>query len=140
MLSNQLPLLQSGFGPPEVADRIRETCTPGGADYASRAFASTVIAAFSDPNDFASYPITDEFVRQQIDSRLCPVVTNVTLNVAPVTSLFGAAELANPLTAHTAYETDERVIAMVARGIGQPWSDPMVKERCLWNKTDERLR
>lgn len=140
MLSNQLPLLQSGFGPPEVADRIRETCTPGGAAYATRAFASTTIAAFSDPNDVASYPITDEFVRQQIDSRLCPVVTNVTLNVAPVSSLFGAADLANPLTAHSGYEADERVIAMVARGIGQPWSDPIVRERCLWNKTDERLR
>ena len=140
MLSNQLPLLQSGFGPPEVADRIRDTCTPGGSAYASRAFASTTIAAFSDPNDFASYPITDEFVRQQIDSRLCPVVTNVTLNVAPVSSLFGAAELANPLSAHTGYENDERVIAMVARGIGQPWSDPIVQNRCLWNKTDERLR
>lgn len=140
MLSNQLPLLQSGFGPPEVADQIREYCTPGGTSYNRRPIAGMDIAAFSDPNDFASDPITDEFVREQSDSRMCPVTTNVTLNVAPVSSLFGTTALANPLSAHTGSEDDGRVIAMVARGMGQPGSDPIVMERCVWNKTDERLR
>ena len=47
------------------------------------------IIAFSDPNDLMSYPVPDQFADKYIESRLCPSVTNVTINVAAVNSLLG---------------------------------------------------
>lgn len=140
MLSNQLPLLQAGFAPPSVRGETAAYCRPDGARYPERTFAETRIVAFSDPNDLVSYPIPDEFVQARIDSRLCPAVDNVILNVAPVRSAFGAFDFANPLSAHREYEADERVIAMIADGLGRPWSNPLVEERCRWSRTAEDLR
>ena len=64
----------------------------------------TQIIAFSDPNDLMSYPVPDKFAGQYIESRLCPCVTNVTINVAAVNSLLGLGEIANPMGAHLGYE------------------------------------
>lgn len=140
MLSNQLPLLQAGFAPPAVRGETAAYCRPEGSRFTERTFAETRIVAFSDPNDLVSYPIPDEFVQARIDSRLCPAVDNVILNVAPVRSAFGAFDFANPLSAHREYEADERVIAMIADGLGRPWSNPLVEERCRWNRTADDLR
>jgi hypothetical protein len=45
-------------------------------------------------------------------------VTNVTINIANVKSLFGLGTVADPLTAHTGYGEDERVGGLMARGAG----------------------
>jgi hypothetical protein len=140
MLANQLPLLQSGLEPASVRDAVPAYCRPDGAHYADRLFKETELIAFSDPNDLLSYPIPDRFVRDYVDSRLCPNQVNVTINVAPVSDLIGLGEFANPLAAHVDYENDERVIDLITRGIGQPETAPVVKDRCTWQEVGEDLR
>jgi hypothetical protein len=140
MLANQLPLLQSGLEPAGVRDAVPAYCRPDGADYADRLFKETELIAFSDPNDLLSYPIPDAFVRDHVDSRLCPRQVNVTINIAPVTSLLGLGEFANPMAAHLDYDDDERVIGLITRGIGQPETAPVVEERCTWLEVAEDLR
>jgi pimeloyl-ACP methyl ester carboxylesterase len=140
MLANQLPLLQAGFEPVPVAGEVGAFCRPGGARLADRLFQQTNLIAFNDPNDIMSYPIPDDFTQYDIDSRLCPRVANVTLNVANVISVPGAGTFANPLAAHSDYEADERVIALMTAGLGQPETLPVVTERCTWIRTEEDLR
>jgi hypothetical protein len=140
MLANQLPLLQSGFAPAAVSDQIADFCTPAGSRYADRLFRQVEVVAFSDPNDLVSYPIPDRFVQTYIDSRICPEAVNVTLNIAPVRSLFGLGDIADPLRAHLDYDSDERVIGLMAGGLGQPETRPAVTERCTWIEVDETLR
>jgi hypothetical protein len=140
MLANQLPLLQSGLAPASVREAVPQYCRPDGAHYAERLFKETELIAFSDPNDLLSYPIPDRYVRQHVDSRLCPKQVNVTLNIARVADLVGLGEFANPLAAHVDYENDERVIDLITRGIGQPETTPVVKERCTWLEVGEDLR
>jgi hypothetical protein len=140
MLANQLPLLQSGLEPAGVQGAVPAYCLPDGADFANRLFQETELVAFSDPNDLLSYPIPDAFVRDHVDSRLCPKQVNVTINIAPVRSLLGLGEFANPLAAHVDYDDDERAIGLITRGIGQPETDPVVEERCTWIEVAEDLR
>jgi hypothetical protein len=140
MLANQLPLLQAGFAPVPVAGQVGAYCRPGGEHLASRLYRQTDIIAFNDPNDIMSYPIPDDFTQYDIDSRLCPRVANVTLNIASVISVPGAGTFANPLAAHSDYEADERVIALMTAGLGQPETRPVVTERCTWIRAEEDLR
>jgi hypothetical protein len=140
MLANQLPLLQSGLEPASVQGAVPAYCRPDGADFANRAFKETELIAFSDPNDLLSYPIPDAFVREHVDSRLCPKQVNVTINIARVSSVLGLGEFANPLAAHSDYDDDERVIALITRGIGQPETAAVVEERCTWLEVAEDLR
>lgn len=139
MLSNQLPLLEAGQSPQAVTASAPAYCGPGGAKAGERFFARTRMIAFSDPNDLMSYPVPDRFAERYIDSRLCPAVTNVTINVASVNSLLGFGDVANPLTAHVGYNVDERVGALIAKGIGHDDTAPIVGERCTWRETDESL-
>ena len=140
MLANQLPLLQSGLEPASVQGAVPAYCRPDGAEFANRLFKETELIAFSDPNDLLSYPIPDAFVRDHVDSRLCPKQVNVTINIAPVRSVLGLGEFANPLAAHVDYDDDPRVIGLITRGIGQPETDPVVEERCTWLEVGEDLR
>ncbi len=140
MLANQLPLLQAGFAPVPVAGEVGAYCRPGGEHLDDRLFQETDLIAFNDPNDIMSYPIPDDFTQYDIDSRLCPRVVNVTLNVANVISIPGAGTFANPLAAHSDYEADERVIALMTAGLGQPQTLPIISERCTWIRAEEDLR
>jgi hypothetical protein len=140
MLANQLPLLQSGLEPAAVRDAVPGYCRPEGAHFQERLFKETELIAFSDPNDLLSYPIPDRFVRDYVDSRLCPKQVNITINVAPVSDLVGLGQFANPLAAHVDYEDDERVINLITRGIGQPETSPLVKDRCTWLQVADDLR
>ena len=100
---------------------------------------SLQMIAFSDPNDVMSYPVPETWVERYVDSRLCPKVTNVTINIAQVKSLFGLGTVADPLTAHTGYGEDERVGGLMAKGAGHAKVAPIVGERCTWVATDESL-
>jgi hypothetical protein len=131
MLSNQLPLLQMGQELPEMHDQTRSFCTTEGDEYDDRFFEKLQIVAFSDPNDLFSYAVSPEYVNRYVDSRLCPVVSNVTIQIAQVRSfLLGATELANPLVAHSDYEIDSRVLKMLVSGVGRDQEQEEVKERC----------
>lgn len=134
MLSNQLPLLQMGRELPEVTDQKDEYCVEGGQHYDSRVLSETSIIAFSDPNDLLSYAIPQGFASKYLDSRLCVGVTNININVANVNDLFGIGELANPLTAHVGYDSDDRVVALIAKGIGTPGASEIAKKRCEWTR------
>ena len=120
MLSNQLPMLQLGRELPEVAGQEASYCTPEGANFKKRMVSETDIIAFSDPNDLLSYGIPPGFAEKYIDSRLCARITNVNINIAKIMDAFGMTDLANPLEAHVGYDTDDRVIALIAKGIGNP--------------------
>ena len=132
MLANQLPLLQLGRERPEFTGKPDQYCTPEGTHYTQRLFKQLRIVAFSDPNDLFSYAIPPKYADENMDARLCPKITNVVLNIAPVNNLFGLGEFANPLTAHNAYDNDERVIGLIAQGISHDHVDPMVQDRCTW--------
>ncbi len=138
MLSNQLPLLEAGSEAQQVTGQIDAYCGPA-PEQPDRFFAKTQIVAFSDPNDLMSYPVPDQFAERFVESRLCPAVTNVTINVASVNSFLGLGEVANPLGAHTGYGADQRVGALMAQGAGNSNVAPLVAERCTWRETDESL-
>ena len=123
-------MLQLGREPPEVIGQQADYCKPGGSKYTSRMFAETSIVAISDPNDLLSYAIPREFSEKYLDSRLCINVTNININVARVFEAFGLGKVANPLEAHTGYINDDRVVALIARGIGNTSAAPIIKERC----------
>ncbi len=104
-----------------------------------RFFARTELAAIGDPNEVMSYPVPTEWVDAYVASRLCPRPLNAFINVAPVSNLFGLGELANPFVAHTGYDTDERVAALIAKGAGHPAAAPIGAERCTFREVDETL-
>ncbi len=137
MLSNQLPVLQLGREPPEIVGQKAAYCEPEGAHYRERMLSETSIIAFSDPNDLLSYGVSRDFSEKYLDSRLCASITNVTINVAKIINAFDVQGLANPLEAHVGYTNDERVIALIANGIGNPNTSPLIKERCEFTKIAE---
>ena len=135
MMSNQLPMLQLGRSLPKISNQHSAYCQSGGAKYAERMLAKTSLIAFSDPNDLLSYAIPDDFADKYLDSRLCIDVTNININVAKVYDAFGLGKLANPMDAHIGYDTDDRVIALIAKGIANEKTAPIVNERCRWIET-----
>ncbi len=134
MLSNQLPMLQLGRALPEVIGQEANYCQANGSEYSSRMFSETDVVAFSDPNDILSYAIPHNFSNKYLDSRLCVNVTNVNINVANVVDAFGIGKFANPLDAHSGYTRDDRVIALIAKGIGYRNTSPLVKQKCEWTE------
>jgi hypothetical protein len=138
MLSNQLPLLEAGREGQQVTGQIGAYCGPSPTQ-PGRFFGRTELIAFSDPNDLMSYPVPDRFADRYVESRLCPSVTNVTINVVGVSSLLGLGEVANPLSAHIGYDADERVGGLIAKGAGHDAIAPVVAKRCTFRATDESL-
>ncbi len=138
MMSNQLPMLQLGRELPEVSAQKANYCQVTGSKYTSRMFNDTSIIAFSDPNDLLSYAIPQDFSEKYLDSRLCINVTNVNINVAKVFDAFGMGKMANPIEAHVGYSKDDRVVALIARGIGGGHTAPLVKEKCQWTEINDQ--
>lgn len=132
MMSNQLPMLQLGRKLPEVNGQKEAYCNPDGPNYKDRMLSKTSIIAFSDPNDLLSYAVPQGFVEKYLDSRLCIDVTNININVATIFDAFGLGRLANPLDAHIGYDTDDRVVAMIARGVGNGSTAKIVDQKCTW--------
>jgi hypothetical protein len=62
-------------------------------------------------------------------------VTNININVAKIINAFNFGKVANPLDAHIGYATDDRVLALIAKGIGNIRASKMVNERCRWVET-----
>jgi len=131
MLSNQLPLLQLGQELPQVHDQMKSVCRAEGDKYDERFFEKLQIVAFSDPNDLFSYAVSPGYANRYIDSRLCPAVSNITIQIAQVRDfLLGTSEVANPRVAHSDYEIDSRVLKMLVSGFGQDHGQEEVRERC----------
>ena len=130
MLSNQLPLLQLGQPLPEVYDEVGSICAAKSDRYDERFFEKLQIVAISDPNDLFSYSVDPAYINRYVDSRLCPSVSNVKIQVAPVRDVLGMREMANPLKAHTEYEIDSRVIKILVSGVGVSHGHEEVKSRC----------
>lgn len=74
-----------------------------------------------------SYDVPQRFVDTYFDSRMCPAVTNVNLNVAEEISAFGMS-VVNPVTAHTEYDNDVRIIEMIAQGTNDFKSNPLLSK------------
>jgi hypothetical protein len=132
MISNQLPLLQLGRPRPEVLNQHKDYCLPEGKLYAERFANETHIIAFSDPNDLLSYTIPLGFKDKYLDSRLCARISNISINIAYVNNILGFAEVADPMEAHLGYAHDERVIALIAHGLGGDEMAPIISKRCEW--------
>lgn len=129
MLANQLPILQIGHPLPKVHNQINAYCTKNGAKYSQRIFKDVNIVAISDPNDILSYAIPQNFADKYIDSRICPRVTNVSVNVAPVISAFGV-QIVDPITAHTNYDNNENVINLITHGTENFDEDKNLDQKC----------
>ena len=138
MLSNQLPMLQLGRELPETTAQRADYCNSNGSKYTSRLFDETAIVAFNDPNDLLSYAIPHDFSEKYLDSRLCINVTNININIAKVVDAFGLGKFANPMEAHVGYSKDDRVVALIARGIGGSHTAPLVKEKCQWTEITDQ--
>ncbi len=135
MMSNQLPMLQLGRKMPEITGKHDDYCTAEGTNYNQRMFQQLSLIAISDPNDLLSYAIPPHFVDEYLDSRLCINATNVNINVASVFDVFGMGKMANPLDAHIGYESDDRVVGLIAHGIGNPQTAEIVNDNCTWTET-----
>lgn len=135
MLSNQLQLLQIGRDLPEVYGKMPQYCHATGSNYQERFANKTNIIALSDPNDILSYQIPQNYKNKYLDSRLCPAITNININIANIINLFNMGEIANPIMAHTGYDEDERVISLLSYGIGSNDTEKIINERCEWVKT-----
>ena len=135
MLSNQLLLMQLGRPKPPVTGQYDQYCLPDSPKIDQRFMAKLHMVAFSDPNDLLSYAVPPNFVEEYMDSRMCTTMDNVSINVAEVQDLFGLGKVANPMTAHTEYDNDERVLALITHGIGTEIMAPIIKERCEWIET-----
>jgi len=135
MMSNQLPMLQLGRKLPDVNNQKAAYCQPDGEKYNQRMLSKTPIIAFSDPNDLLSYAIPHGFAEKYLDSRLCINVTNININVATIFDAFGLGKMANPINAHVGYDTDDRVIALIAKGIGNKNTPKIINDRCRWVET-----
>jgi len=131
MLSNQLPLLQLGRKLPEVTNQYADYCTDSGTKNKQRVFAQTNIVAFSDPNDILSWAVPPDYEDNNMDSRMCPNLVNVIINIAEVKNVLGL-EFAALAEAHSGYDNDQRVIKLITRGMSDDKADPLVKERCQW--------
>ena len=116
-----------------------EDLDPTAAFFVQQFEAGTSLSFVLDATNNFTGPVPDQFADRYIESRLCPTVTNVTINVAAVNSFLGLGEVANPLAAHTSYDADQRVGALIARGAGHPNVAPIVAERCTFRATDESL-
>ena len=134
MLSNQLPMLQLGRELPKYIGQKKEFCEPDGKYFSQRMLSKTSIIAFSDPNDLLSYSIPPGFEDKYLDSSLCIDVTNIIINVASIVDVFGLGKVANPLDAHIGYDSDNRVVALIAKGIGNHMTAPLIKKRCKWTE------
>ena len=137
MLANQLPLLQLGYETPTVTNQIDDFCSPTGSRYGDRLFQEVKIVAFSDPNDVLSYAIPRSFVLNYMDSRICPNVSNVVINVAQPISIPIVGPVTNPMTAHSDYEIDERVIEIIAQGVQRGDPENRIPAGCSWIETRE---
>ncbi len=135
MLANQLPLLDLARKRPEIVGQIDAYCRPEGAKYDQRFLNQVFIVAFSDPNDPLSYTIPVDYEEERMDSRLCPELVNVNVGVTEVINLFGIGEIAHPIKAHELYDDDERVIGIIAAGIGNERVKDVVKSECTWLRT-----
>lgn len=136
MMANQLPILQIGRPKPKVNNQINEYCKKKGKKYDRRVFKKVNVVAFSDPNDLLSYDIPQNFVDEYIDSRMCPSVTNVNINIAEEISAFGVG-LVNPLTAHTEYDNDQRVIEMISKGTYNIKDNKILEKRCRFIELED---
>ncbi len=137
MLANQLPLLDIATGPPEIAGQYDAFCRAEGSRYDERRLQELFIVAFSDPNDLLSYTLPPDYAQRELDSRVCPRTANVTVNVTPTINLFNIGEVAHPLKAHDLYDNDPRVIGIIAGGIGNELTLPIVREECTWLRTTD---
>lgn len=134
MMANQLPLLQVGQEKSGTTGVTDEYCQPGGSHYSERLVGKVRIVAFSDPNDILSYPIPPDYADAYIDSRYCPEIVNIDLNIAHPKDLLGVTEFANPLEAHVGYQDDDRVIALMTSGLNRNHMHPLIAEKCNWTE------
>lgn len=138
MMANQLPILLIDKPLPKVHNQIYSYCDKNGAYYNKRLFKNMEIVAFTDPNDILSYEIPQAFADTYIDSRVCPAVTNVSVNVAPEISAFGIG-IVNPVLAHTNYDNSPKVIDLMVYGT-KDFEKAPVREQCSFIRLeDDRL-
>lgn len=130
MLANQLQLLQLGRTLPEITNVDKDYCVKGGTKYKHRFVNKTKVIAFSDPNDILSYGIPFRYKEKYLDSRLCSEISNININVANVVSILGIGKIANPIEAHSGYESDDRVLSLMAHGLHD--KNELINKSCHW--------
>jgi hypothetical protein len=72
-----------------------------------------------------------------LDIQVPPVFGRHKPRLTHLLSLFGLGEFADPGEAHGGYDHDERIISLMAHGIGYDGTAEIVKEYCTWLETIE---
>lgn len=134
MMANQLPLIQIGRPLPKNVGKYDQFCKKGGQYYAKRLFSKLDVVAFSDPNDLLSYAVEPNSVESYLDSQICPVITNVSIQTTDTIDVLGTGQLANPVATHTSYTQDTRILELIAYGLNKNNPPP---EGCRWIKINE---
>jgi hypothetical protein len=132
MMANQLPLMDAAMPPARVVNQLAAYCESDGMNFNERIFTKLSVVAFSDPNDPLSYGLPANYASDFLDSRLCPSVINVSLNVTDVVNPLGLLEIAPPLESHTGYAQDDIVLGLMVGGVGTETMVEPVAERCTW--------
>ena len=70
-----------------------------------------------------------------LDTQVPPVFGRHKPRLTHLLSLFGLGEFADPGEAHGGYDHDERIISLMAHGIGYDGTAEIVKEYCTWLET-----
>ncbi len=133
MLANQLPLLQMGRSAPKHVGQYDAFCTPNGEKYNQRLFKNLNIVAISDPNDLLSYGLEPASADKFFDNALCPKISNVSITTAPAMDV-GFGMMANPLSAHTGYQSNPYVLDLIVQGLEDGYVSPAVQDKCQWIK------
>lgn len=131
MMSNNLPKLQTSLNS-QIINKNLFYCQENSEFYNKRIFKKTSLIVFTDPNDFLSFSLPKAFIEKYLDSRLCVDVTNININIASVIDLYGVGKFANPFTAYSGYDSDDRVVALIAKGIGHKDAAELTRQRCNW--------
>lgn len=64
------------------------------------------------------------------------MVTNVNINIATEISAFGVG-VVNPISAHTGYDNDTRVIDIISKGTDDIKNDKILSERCRFYELED---
>lgn len=104
----------AGLGPPPCDDALESYIEKrgDGPQYVGKADGEPWIIAFSDPNDPLSYPIPPDLCQAHPDVFL-DVITSVARTAF---WLPGFGRITDPITEHTGYGRDDRIIELILEG------------------------
>ena len=136
MMSNQLPLIQLGKDSFQQTGTFNDYCQKTGKKYNQRILKTLNLVAFSDPNDLLSYSLDPARADDYLNERLCPIISNISIETTDAVDVIGTGSFVNPMAAHTTYSTDDRILDIIINGLSDAHPAP---ENCQWIHLEEKI-